>query len=420
MTHYSIFSLARNALTSHRNWPRAWRSPSPKTNYDVIIIGGGGHGLASAYYLVKNHGIKNVAVLERGWLGGGNTGRNTTTVRSNYEQVSNARFYDHSLKLYETMSQDLNYNIMFRQSGVLNLAHTDAQVESFKRRGNALHLCGIDNDFMTREEIARRIPILDCSKNARYPILGGLIQKRAGAARHDAVAWALARAASALGVDIIQNCEVTDIERSGNRVTGVKTSLGRINAGKVGIAVAGHTSQVCQMAGLEVPIESHLLQAMVSEPIKPCLHLNVSSALTHVYVKQTGKGDILIGGHLDGYNSYAQRGNFDKIKECVASVCALFPSFTRLRLMRTWAGVMDMTMDGAPIISKTPVDGLYLNGGWCYGGFKATPGSGWVFAHTIANDKPHPLNEAFNLERFEKGYMVDEAGAGPVPGHHGG
>lgn len=415
---YSIFSLARNALGHHENWPRAWRSPDPKRDYDVVIVGGGGHGLATAYYLAKEHAITNVAVLEKGWLGLGNTGRNTTIVRSNYLLEPNAHFYEHSLKLWEGLSRDLNYNVMFSQRGVLNLAHSDPQVDAFQRRGNAMRLNGTDAAWLSRDEVQRMVPLLDCSEHARFPIMGGLLQPRGGTARHDAVAWGYARAADARGVDIIQNCEVTGFRIEGGRVLGVETTRGAIGARKVGIAVAGHTGHVCAMAGLRTPIESHVLQALVSEPLKPCLDTVVTSGAAHCYVSQSDKGDLVAGGDLDGYNSYAQRGNFPGVAHVIVSLVALFPAFSRLKLMRTWGGVMDMTMDGSPIIGKTPVEGLYLNGGWCYGGFKATPGSGWVFAHTIAQDRPHPLNAAFTLDRFARGSAIDEKGVGPTPNLH--
>jgi len=415
---YSIFSLLRNAFRYHENWPRAWRSPDPQPEYDAIIVGGGGHGLATAYYLAHNHGMNHVAVLEKGWLGGGNTGRNTTIVRSNYLLPANTLFYEHSLKLWEGLTQDLNFNVMFSQRGVLNLAHSDSQLESFARRGNAMRLQGIDADLLDKDQVREKVPLLDCSEQARYPIMGGLLQSRAGTARHDAVVWGYARAADARGVDIIQNCEVTGIRRDGGRVVGVETTRGKIGAKKVGIAVAGHTSQLAAMVGLRLPIESHVLQAMVSEPIKPILDTVVTSGATHMYISQSDKGELVMGGDLDGYNSFAQRGNPPTIEHVVASVLALFPAFSRLRLMRTWGGIMDMTMDGSPIICKTPIEGFYINGGWCYGGFKATPGSGWVFAHTIANDAPHPLNGVFSLERFAAGATIDENGAGPFPKAH--
>ncbi len=415
---YSGLSLLGNALSGHRSWSRVWRDPEPKKSYDVIIVGAGGHGLASAYYLAKLHNINNVAVLEKGWLGGGNTGRNTTIVRSNYMLDGNAKFYEHSLKLWEGLSQELNYNVMFSQRGVLNLAHSDAEMESFSQRGNAMRLNGIDAELMLPDQIRQMVPHLDCSSDTRYPIFGGLLQQRAGTARHDAVAWGYARGADALGVDIIQNCEVTGINVQGNRVSGVETSRGTINADRIGLAVAGNSSRLAGMAGLKLPIESHVLQAMVTEPLKPIIHTVVTSGASHVYISQTDKGEVLFGGDLDFYNSYAQRGNLPRIEYVVQSVLTLFPCLSRVRLMRTWGGVMDMSMDGSPIIGKLPIDGLYLNGGWCYGGFKATPGSGWCFAHTIAHDRPHALNEELNLERFETGALLDEKGSGAFAFSH--
>ncbi len=418
MRGYSIGALIRHAVAGHRKWPRAWRDPQPKSAYDVVIIGGGGHGLATAYYLAKNHGITSVAVLEKGWIGGGNTGRNTTIVRSNYLLPANALFYEHSLKLWEGLSQDLGFNVMFSQRGVLNLAHSKAQMDAYARRGNAMRLNGIDAELLDRKQVLRLVPLLDGSERARFPIEGGLWQGRGGTARHDAVAWGFARAADALGVDIIQNCEVAGFERAGERITGVSTSRGQIAAGRVGIAVAGHSGQVAALAGLRLPIESHLLQACVSEPLKPVIDIVVTFGAGHFYVSQSDKGGLVFGGDLDGYNSYAQRGNLPMIEEVVSAGIAMMPCLSRLRLVRHWAGVMDMTMDGSPIIARMPREGLYLNGGWCYGGFKATPASGWVFAHTIANDAPHPLNQAFSLERFETGALLDEKGAGPTPGWH--
>jgi methylglutamate dehydrogenase subunit A len=415
---YSIASLARNALSQHANWPQAWRSPDPKPSYDVIIIGGGGHGLATAYYLARNHGITNVAVLEKGWLGGGNTGRNTTIVRSNYLLEGNAHFYEWSLKLWHGLSADLNYNVMFSPRGVLNLAHSDAQRDAAMRRGNAMRLNGIDAEWLGLDQVRREVPLLDCSDQQRYPIVGGLMQRRGGIARHDAVAWGYARAADASGVDILQNCEVTGFRLERGRVLGVETSRGYIGAGKVGMAVAGHSSHVAAMAGLRLPIETHVLQAFVSEPVKPVLDTVVTYGAGHFYVSQSDKGELVMGGDLDFYNSYAQRGNFAAIEHALVGGLQLFPWMRRLRLMRLWGGVMDMTMDGSPIISKTPIEHLYIDGGWCYGGFKATPGSGWVFAHTIANDAPHRLNEAFALDRFARGAVVDEKGAGPAPKDH--
>jgi len=415
---YSIFSLARNAATFHEHWPLAWRSPAPKAGYDAIVIGGGGHGLATAYYLAKEHGIANVAVIEKGWLGGGNTGRNTTIVRSNYHLDPNAHFYEFSLKLWESLSQALNFNVMYSARGVLNLVHTPAEVDAAMRRGNAMRLNGIDAQFLSRDEIARRIPNLDCSPSARFPILGGLLQPRGGTVRHDAVAWGYARAADALGVDIIQQCEVTGIRVDNGAVAGVDTTKGFIASRRVGLAVAGHSGHVAAMAGLRLPIESHVLQAMVSEPIKPILDTVVTSGAVHFYISQSDKGELVMGGDLDFYNSYAQRGNLPIIEHVVGACLALFPSFSRLKLLRTWGGVMDMTMDGSPIITTLPVKGLTMTGVWCYGGFKATPASGWLHAYTMARGEPHPLNAAFTLERFAQGRVIDEKGAGPYPWAH--
>ncbi len=350
--------------------------------------------------------------------GGADTGRNTTIVRSNYHLDPNAHFYELSLKLWERLSQELNFNVMYSARGVLNLVHTPAEIDAAMRRGNAMRLNGIDAQFLSRDEIAKRIPNLDCSPNARFPILGGLLQPRGGTVRHDAVAWGYARAADALGVDIIQRCEVTGICVEREKVTGVRTTLGEIGTSKIGIAVAGHSSQVAAMAGIKLPIESHVLQAMVSEPVKPVLDTVVTSGAVHFYISQSDKGELVMGGDLDFYNSYAQRGNLPMIENVVSACLALFPSFGRLRLMRTWGGIMDMTMDGSPIIGKLPLSGLYMTGGWCYGGFKATPASGFVHAWTIAHDKPHSLNAAFTLERFGEGSTIDEKGAGPYPWAH--
>jgi len=415
---YSIFSLARNALSYHENWPKVWRSPDPKPAYDIIVIGGGGHGLATAYYLAKLHGVTNVAVLEKGWLGGGNTGRNTTIVRSNYMVEPNAHFYEKSMQLWEGLSQDLNYNVMFSQRGVTNLAHNDSQIDAICRRGNAMRLNGIDAELIYRDEIQRQIPLLNCSPTARYPVEAALVQPRGGTARHDAVAWGFARGADSRGVDIIQNCEVTGIRREGDKVVGVETTRGYIGAKKVGIVVAGNSSRLAAMADVRLPMESHVLQAMVTEPLKPCLDTVVTSGAAHMYISQTDKGEVLMGGDLDGYNSYAQRGNFPLIEHVIQAAVSLFPFLGRLRLMRTWGGVMDMSMDGSPIIGKLPVKGLYMDGGWCYGGFKATPASGWVFAHTLATGEPHELNAKFTLDRFHSGRLLDEKGAGATPGAH--
>ena len=414
MKKHSIFSLVRNALSYHENWPKAWRSPHPKTKYDVVIVGAGGHGLATAYYLAKEHGITNVAVLEKGWIGGGNTGRNTTVVRSNYLWDESAHLYEKSLKMWERLSQELNYNVMFSQRGVLNLGHSLQDMRDISRRVNSNRLNGIDAEILTAEQVKAMVPIINSSLNARYPILGASLQRRAGTARHDAVAWGFARAADACGVDIIQECEVTGIRRENGQVLGVDTVKGFISAKKVGVVAAGHSSVLAEMVGLRLPIESHPLQALVSEPVKPVLDTVVMSNAVHAYVSQTDKGELIIGAGIDSYTGYGFRGSLSVLESNLAAVVELFPLFSRMRMLRHWGGIVDICPDASPIISQTPIKGLYLNCGWGTGGFKATPGSGWVFAHTIAQDRPHPLNEAFSLERFSTGHLIDEHGAAAV------
>ncbi len=411
---YSAFSLVRNALSYHENWPEQWRSPDPKPEYDVIIIGGGGHGLATAYYLAKEHGISNVAVLEKGWLGGGNTGRNTTIIRSNYLWDESALLYEYSLKLFEGLSKDLNYNVMLSQRGVMNLAHNLHDVRESVRRVNANNLNGIDAEWLEPDQVKEICPIINISKDLRYPIMGATYQKRAGVGRHDAVAWGFARAADSHGIDIIQNCEVTGIQQDQGKVVGVETSRGTIKAKKVGICVAGHSSVMAEMAGFRLPVESHPLQALVSEPIKPVHNTVVMSNAVHVYVSQSDKGELVIGAGIDGFNSYAQRGSFHIIEHQINSLIEMFPIFSRLKLMRSWGGIVDTCPDASPIISLTPVEGLYINCGWGTGGFKATPGSGWVYAWTIAKNEPHQLNAPFKLDRFVTGDLIDEHGAAGV------
>jgi len=419
MAEYSVFSLVSNALRGNQGWKPAWRKPDPRPSYDVIVIGGGGHGLATAYYLAREHGITNVAVLEKGWIGSGNVGRNTTIVRSNYLLRENIRFYEHSMKLWEGLSHELNYNVMFSQRGVLNLAHTPAQLDEHARRGNAMRHEGGDAVLLGREEVARMVPGLDVSGSARFPVVGGLLQPRAGTARHDAVAWGYARAADRLGVDILENCEVTGFLREGEKVVGVTSTRGDIRAAKVAVAVAGSTSRVMQLAGIDdLPIESHVLQAFVSESLKPFVHQVVTFGAGHLYMSQSDKGGLVFGGDLDGYNTYAQRGNLPLVEEVMSEMVAMFPSLARVRLLRSWGGVADMSMDGSPIIATGPLPGMYLNCGWCYGGFKATPGSGRCFAWTISRDEPHPLNAPFTLDRFQQGILIDEKGQGATPKWH--
>ena len=418
MSNYSAFSIFRHALSGNKNWSRAWRDPDPKPSYDVLIVGGGGHGLATAYYLAKEHDIRNVAVIEKGWLGGGNTGRNTTIVRSNYMMPGNTMFYERSMKLWENLSQDLNFNVMLSQRGQYNLCHSPGQMDAARRRGNVMRANGIDAELFDRDEVRRRLPYLDYSDNCRFPVHGAIFQSRAGTARHDAVAWGYARAADKQGVDIIQQCEVVGYLWEDGKIIGVETTKGPIRAGKVGLAVAGHTGHLASKAGLRLPIETHALQAFVSEPLKPLIDTVISFGAAHFYISQSDKGGLVMGGDLEGYNSYAQLGGLPIVEHALGSAKALIPSLSRLRLLRQWAGVMDMSMDGSPIIAKTPVEGLYLNGGWCYGGFKAAPASGWCFAWTIAKDEPHEDNCEFTLNRFEHGYQIDEKGMGPQPNAH--
>jgi heterotetrameric sarcosine oxidase beta subunit len=414
---YSLFNLARQALSGHRRWKSAWRDAIPKPTYDIIVIGGGGHGLATAYYLAKSHGIRNVAVVEKGWIGSGNAGRNTTIIRSNYLLPGNNRFYEWSMQLLEGLEQELNYNAMVSQRGVLNLYHSDAQRDAYVRRGNAMRMHGVDAELLDVAAVRRMLPCLDFD-NARFPIHGGLLQRRGGTARHDAVVWGYARAASARGVDVIQNCEVTGFIRQGERVIGVETTRGPIQASRIGVAVAGSTSRIARMAGLQLPLESHVLQAFVSEALKPFIPGVVTFGAGHFYVSQSDKGGLVFGGNLDGYNSYAQRGNLPTIEDVCASGMALIPALGRVRLLRSWGGIMDMSMDGSPIIDRTPVGGLYLNAGWCYGGFKATPASGWCFAHLLACDAPHEVAAAYRLDRFASGHLLDEKGVGAQPNLH--
>ena len=411
---YSVFSLIKNAFSYHENWQPAWRSPTPKNEYDAIIIGGGGHGLTTAYYLAKNHGLTNIAVVEKGWIGGGNTGRNTTIIRSNYLWDQSAALYEHALKLWEGMSQELNYNVMFSQRGVINVAHNLHDVRELKRRWHANRLNDIDCEWLNTGQVKEFCPVINTSPNIRYPVLGATLQRRAGTARHDAVAWGYARGADAMGVDVIQNCEVTGFNIKNGNVTGIETTQGKIKSKRVGVVAAGHTSVLANMVGIKLPLESRPLQALVSEPVKPVIDTVVMSNTIHAYVSQSDKGELVIGAGTDGYTSYSQRGGFNIVEDTIMAIVELFPLFSRMKMLRHWGGIVDICPDASPIISKTHINGLYINCGWGTGGFKATPGSGWVFAHTIANDQPHTLNAPFNINRFSSGELVDEHGAAAV------
>ena len=414
---YSLWRVFLEGLTGQRGWSRAWAKATPRERYRVVIVGGGGHGLATAFYLATEYGISDVAVLEQGPLGLGNVGRNTTIIRSNYFHPQNIRFYEHSLKLWEGLERTLNFNAMVSQRGTLNLFHTEAQRDLFTRRANMMRLLGVDAEALSREAVKELVPLVDLD-NGRYPVLGGFLQRRGGTVRHDAVAWGYARAASEAGVDIVEDCEVTGIARDGSRVTGVETTRGHITADTVCLAVAGHSSRLAAMAGLTLPIESHVLQAFVSEGIKPVLDVVLTYGAGHFYVSQSDKGGLVFGGAIDGYNSYGQRGTLPMAEEVAAAAVTLLPGLARLKVLRQWGGVMDMSMDGSPIISATPLEGLFVNGGWCYGGFKAIPAGGLATAHLIARQAPHPLAAHLGLERFAAGRTVDERGAGPFPYAH--
>jgi len=415
-SRYSAWNLLRGGFNGHRHWSPAWRTPQPQPHYDVVIIGGGGHGLATAYYLAKHHKLR-VAVLEKAWIGGGNTGRNTTIVRSNYRLPVFQALLEKSLQLWEGLSAELNYNVMFSQRGALFLGHSDGDMTRLAERGDALRCAGIDAELLSRDAVAKLVPLLDMSDAARFPVAGGMIQRRGGTARHDAVAWGYARAADALGVDIIQQCEVTGFDIAGGRIAGVQTTRGAIGAATVGIVVAGNSGVLAGLAGLRLPVESHLLQAFVTEPVKPMIDTVIMSQSVHCYISQSDKGEIVLGGDPDHYPSYSQRGVPYRIEEVAGQAIGLVPALSKLRMLRCWSGITDMTCDGAPIIDATPIAGLHINGGWCYGGFKATPGSGWVFAEQLASGRVHPLAAPFRLDRFTTGAMHDEAAAGPMPQH---
>ncbi|MER9074254.1 sarcosine oxidase subunit beta family protein [Mesorhizobium sp. M0904] len=414
---FSGFRVFAEALKGNTGWRPLWRNPEPKSHYDYVVVGGGGHGLATAYYLAKTFGQSRIAVLEKGWLGSGNIGRNTTIIRSNYLLPGNQPFYEFSMKLWEGLEQELNFNAMVSQRGVINLLHSDSQRDSFRRRANAVILAGADARLLSREDLRAMVPFLNFD-NARFPIRGGLLQPRGGTARHDGVAWGYARGADLHGVDLIQKCEVTGFRIVDGKIRGVETSRGYIGAGKVGVAVAGSSGRVMAMAGMRLPIESHVLQAFVSEGLKPILPGVITFGAGHFYISQSDKGGLVFGGDIDGYNSYAQRGNLPVVEHAAECGLALMPMIGRARLLRMWGGLMDMSMDGSPIIDRTNIDGLFFNGGWCIGGFKATPASGYAFAHLLATGSPHETARAYRLDRFARGYVVDETGTGAQPNLH--
>ncbi len=414
---FSALRLFKEAVTGHKGWGPQWRDPEPADAYDYVIVGGGGHGLATAYYLAKEFGAARIAVLEKGWIGGGNVGRNTTIIRSNYLLDGNEPFYEFSLKLWENLEQDFNYNAMVSQRGILNLVHTDAQRDAARRRGNAMILNGSDAELLDTNGVRAMYPFLNFD-DARFPIKGGLLHRRGGTVRHDAVAWGYARGADLRGVDIIQNCEVTGFRIENGKVLGVDTTRGFIGAKKVGVSVAGSSSRVMEKAGMRLPIESHVLQAFVSEGLKPFIPGVITYGAGHFYCSQSDKGGLVFGGDIDMYNTYAQRGNLPVVEDVIESGMSLIPALGRARLLRSWGGIMDMSMDGSPFIDKTHIDGLYFNGGWCYGGFKATPAAGYCFAHLLKTDRPHEAATAYRLDRFMTGHMIDEKGQGAQPNLH--
>ena len=413
MSRYSVFAIAREAFRNHQGWTRAWAAATPKPRYDAVIVGAGGHGLASAYYLGRNHGIANVAIIEKGWLGGGNTGRNTTIIRSNYLQDPSAAIYEKARSLYETLSQDLNYNVMFSPRGVMMLAQTHHEVRGYQRTAHANALQGVATEFITPDRVRELCPIISID-GPRYPVLGALWQARGGTARHDAVAWGYARACSAMGMDIIQNCEVTGVSQANGQVTGIDTTKGPIATGKLGIVVAGHSGQVADMAGFRLPVEAVALQALVSEPIKPCMDVVVMANTVHGYMSQSDKGEMVIGGGTDGFNNYTQRGSHHHIEETLRALIETFPMLSRLKMLRQWGGIVDMTGDRSPIISKTPLANCFINCGWGTGGFKAIPGSGWAMAELMAKGEPGPLAAEFAMTRFREGKFIDESVAAGV------